>query len=35
VDGFTDDVTPVEVAAGFTVWVRAEEVLSLKLLSPP
>jgi hypothetical protein len=35
VDGFTDDVIAVEVAAGFTVCVRAEDVLSLKLLFPP
>ena len=34
-DGFTDDVTDVELDALLTVWVMAAEVLALKLASPP
>jgi len=33
-DGFTDDVTVVELAALPTVWVMAAEVLLLKFVSP-
>ena len=33
-DGFNDEVTVVELLALFTVWVRAEEVLLLKFVSP-
>ena len=34
-DGFTDDVTAVLVLAGFTVWLRALDVLLLKFVSLP
>jgi len=34
-DGFTNEVTVVELLARLTVWVMAVEVLPLKLLSPP
>ena len=33
-DGFTDEVTVVELLALLTVWVIAAEVLELKLASP-
>ena len=33
-DGLSDDVTPVVVASLFTVWVKVEDVLALKLESP-
>jgi hypothetical protein len=33
-DGFSDEVRVVELLALLTVWVRAAEVLVLKLLSP-
>ena len=33
-DGFNDEVTVVELKALATVWVMAEEVLLLKLVSP-
>jgi hypothetical protein len=33
-DGFADAATAVVVVAWFTVWVRVEEVLPLKLPSP-
>ena len=33
-DGFTDDVTVVELAAWFTVCVSAADVLLLKFVSP-
>ena len=33
-DGFTDEVTVVELLAWLTVWVMAAEVLPLKFVSP-
>jgi hypothetical protein len=33
-DGFTDEVTVVDVLSRVTVWVMAGEVVLLKLLSP-
>jgi hypothetical protein len=33
-DGFTDEVTVVELLALLTVWVRAADVLLLKFVSP-
>jgi hypothetical protein len=34
-DGFAEDTTVVVVAAVFTVWVSADDVLPVKLPSPP
>jgi hypothetical protein len=33
-DGFTDEVTVVELLSLFTVWVIADDVLLLKFVSP-
>jgi hypothetical protein len=34
-EGFKDEPSVVAVTAWFTVWVKAGDVLPLKLLSPP
>jgi hypothetical protein len=34
VEGFSDEVTVVELESLFTVWVMAADVLELKLVSP-
>ena len=34
-DGFADEITIVVVLGMLTVWVRVEEVLVLKFVSPP